>query len=356
MNDNLFFDFSKLKPNGYHYVAIGFSLPYSIHLPIGSYDIDVEINLQNQTGTLNVQIIIEDQWRNQEEAHQKFPFAEKNVSIERKRDRQATYRYTKVWVFIPTFSDDPDKPKDLNAIWKQVTRTRDWYRTISIRSINRFLEIYRYHSKEFHIKPLAGQELWFDFVFAFLFNHNTPQALSSNFTTKIIPISYWGDIYPQSSNVPDKVVSNIQAQLKSPHEVPLSEKLLLNAYDYFDQGEYRLAIIEAETAFEAAIHQHLRIYFRDNLDGLIENEKASHNFTNFIKRRFCRPAFGGKKFHDEIPEFEMWRSRVMNLRNDLVHAKIETVTKKEAQNAIQTIEDTLNFLISRPKTELPQSF
>lgn len=353
MNDNLFFDFSKLKPSGHHYVAIGFSLPYAIYLPTDSYDIDVEINLQNQTGTLNVQILIEDQWKNQKEGHQKFPFAEKNALIERKRDRHATYRYTKVWVFIPTFLDDPEKPKDLNAIWEQVTRTRDWYRNLSIKSVNRFLEVYRYHSKEFHVKPLTGQELWFDFVFAFLFNHNKPQTPKSNFTTKIMPFSYWGDIYPRSNDVSDKIVSNIQAQLRSPHEVPLSENLLLNAYDHFDQGDYRLAVIEAETAFEAAIHYHLRNYFRDNLDGLIEAEtKARGKFTNLIKSKFCRPAFGGKTFHEEITEFKIWRSTVMELRNNLVHAKIDTVTKQEAQDAIQTIEDTLNFLIERSKTEL----
>ncbi|MCC6606295.1 MAG: hypothetical protein IT327_24015 [Anaerolineae bacterium] len=354
MNDNLFFDFSKLKPNGYHYVAVGFSLPYSLHLPIDSYDIDVEVNLENQSVVLNLQILIENHWKNQKEGRQKFPFAEENSLIERKHDRQATYRYTKVWVLTPIFSEDPSKPKDLNSIWEQVTRTRDWYRNLSIKSVNRFLEIYRYHSKEFHIKPLAGQELWFDFYFAFLFNHNTPQASNSNFTTKIMPISYWGDIYPQLNNVPNIVISNIQTQLKSPQEVPLAESLLLNAYDYFDQGEYRLAVIEAETAFEAAIHQHLRIYFYDNLDSFSEAETNAKNFTNLIKSKFCRPAFGGKIFHDETAEFKTWRSKVMDLRNNLVHAKINTVTKKEAQDAIQTIDITLNHLIARPKTDLHQ--
>lgn len=351
MTDNLFIDFSRLKPNGYHYVAIGFALPYSLYLPVNSYDI--EINLENQSGVLNIQIIIEDQWKNQEEGHQKFPFAAKDTLIERKRDRQATYRYTRVWVCIPIFSDDPTKPKDLNSIWEQINRTRNWYRDLSIRSVNRFLEIYRYHSKEFHVRPLAGQELWFDFIFALMFNNNTPQSSNSNFTTKIMPISYWGDIYPRLNNVSDKIVSNIQAQLKSPDEVSLSENLLLNAYDYFDQGEYRLAIIEAETAFEAAIHQHLRIYFHDNLDGLTEVEtKVKHNFTNLIKSKFCRPAFGSKKFHDETTEYIAWRSKVMDLRNNLVHAKIDAVTKEEAEDAIQTIENTLNYLIERPKTEL----
>ncbi|VAW40326.1 hypothetical protein MNBD_CHLOROFLEXI01-3733 [hydrothermal vent metagenome] len=348
MNHDLFFDFSKLKPNGYHYVAIGFSLPYVLHLPIDCYDIDVEINLENQTGFLNIQIIIEDHWKNQEEGHQKFPFAEENILIEREHDRQAFYRYTKVWVFIPTFSNDPSKPKDLNSIWDQVTRTRDSYHALAIKSVNRFLEIYRFHSKEFHIKSLAGRELWFDFIFAFMFNENLPQSSNSNFTIKIVPINYWGDIYPQLSNVPDRIVSNIQKQLTSPQEVPLSENLLLNAYDHLDRGNFRLSILEAETAFEAAIYIHLQSFYSDEPDKLQKIDKIN-SFTSLLRSRVCRKALGEINF-EETTEYPDWESKVWKIRGALVHGKQLQVSEQEANEAVRIVEKILTYLLERPKT------
>lgn len=348
MESEIFFDYSKLKPEGCHYVAVGLSLPYTVHLPIDSYDVEIE----SQISSFKNQIIIENRWKNQQEARKKFPFAGEGILIEQDRDTQANYRYTWIWVFIPIATENLT---DLDKAWKQILPMKDRFCDLAISIVNRFLEVYRFNSKQYHIKFLTGREVQFDYILAFMLNENPPHSPTSNFTTKLVQITYWGDRYPQINPFPDKIVSNIRAQLKSLHKVPLSENLLLNAYNYFDQGEHRLAVIEAETAFEAAIYQHLRKYFRDNLDDLAKAEKkVNYNFTRLVKGEFCRPAFGDKQFDDEIIEFKLWRSKVMELRNNLVHAKIDTVTKEEAHDAIQTIEDTLNYLIARPKTELHQ--
>lgn len=350
MESEIFFDFSKLKPEGCHYVAVGLSLPYALHLPIDSYDVEIE----NQTTSLKNQIIIENRWKNQQEAREKFPFAGEGILIEQERDTQATYRYTWVWVFIPFAAENLT---DLDKAWNQVLRMKDWYCHLAIRIVNRFLEVYRFNSKQYHVKLLTGREVQFDYILAFMLNENPPSSPTSNFTTKLVQITYGGDLLPQINPLPNKIVSDIQTQLKSLQGVPLSENLLLNAYNYLNQGEYRLTVIEVETAFEAAIYQHLRKYFRNNLDSLIEAEtKAQNKFTNLIKSKFCRPAFGDKIFHEKTTEFKVWRSKVMELRNNLVHGKIDTVTKEEAKDAIQTIEDTLNYLIARPRTEVHQLF
>ncbi|MFO7679198.1 MAG: hypothetical protein R6X34_04035 [Chloroflexota bacterium] len=349
MNDDfVYFDISKLKPNGYHYVAIKFSLPYCLHLQNESYDVALDIELETQKGILETQILLEDRFRNQER-RKDFPFSDENTFIEKAKDTQGIFRYTSVQVFIPIGSNNPEKPTDFDSIWEHITQSKIWFRNQAIESVNRLLNTYRYYSKEFHIKPLAGRELWFDFIFALLYNENPPDAKTSDFTIKYMPIMYWHDIYPQIENVSESIVSKIRKHLISTQNISLGESLLLNAYAYHDQGDYRLAIIEVETAFEATIHQHLQEFFKEDQTTFNKIEEID-KFTNLVKCKLCRPAFKGKEFSENIPEFVLWRKNVMDLRNSIVHGDKITVSEKEAHEAINIIENTLAFLIQRPST------
>lgn len=283
MNDEqIFFDFSKLKPSGYHYVVIGLALPYALHIPKDSYDVEVEINLEYQTGLINIQIITEDRWRNQDQGHRKFPLVERETLIEQLQDTNALYRYTGVWVFIPVGSTNPDKPKDLDSIWNQVTRSKDWYRGLALKGVNRLLEVYRYHTQESHVTPLTGKSSQFDFIFALMYNEEQPQSCESRFMIKVVPHKYWGDLYPKLPDVTNEVVVKIRRALLTQSRVPLAEELILNSYKYLFQGEYRLAIIEIETAFEAAINRHLLLHFADEPESLAKIQKFK-NFTDLVE-------------------------------------------------------------------------
>lgn len=344
--DPVFFDFSKLRPSGFHYVAVDFSLPYSLHVSEGSYDVDVSVG-KNQ---LRVQLLLEDRWRNQNR-RTNFPLIE-SEKIERFTDVDGAYRYTTIKVFIPVRSERSGVPQDIETTWRKVSQDRYWYRDLAIQATNRLLELYRFCVKEPHVKALTGRELRFDFRFVLLFNQNHPDETSSNFTVKISPTNYWGDLYPPFQNVPSVVEEDLRNRLKSLFQVPLAETLILNAYEYIAQGNYRLAIIEAETAFEAAVHHYLQIFYIQDPKMLSEIERLSKDsFTNLVKSRKLRPAFDGKKFTDNVPEFESWRKKVMERRNQLVHGKNETVTKQEAIDAINTIEQVLSLLLARAITK-----
>ncbi|HUM69875.1 MAG TPA: hypothetical protein PLK31_13640 [Chloroflexota bacterium] len=347
MDENpIFFDFSKLKPSGFHYVAVDFSLPYSLHVSEDSYDVDVSVG-KNQ---LRVQLFLENRWRNQNRRTD-FPLVV-GERIERFADVDGAYRYTTIKVFIPVRSERSGVPQDIEATWKKVSQDRYWYRDLAIQATNRLLEIYRFCAKEPHIKALTGRELKFDFRFVLLFNQNHSDATSSNFTVKISPTTYWGDMYPSFQNVPNVVEEDLRNRLKSHFQVPLAENLILNAYEHIAQGNYRLAIIETETAFEAAVHEFLQSFYIQDPNMLSEIERLNRDgFTNVVKSRKLRPAFNGKKFTDNVPEFESWRKKVMELRNQLVHGKKEVVTKQEAIDAINTIEQVLSFLLARAITK-----
>lgn len=347
MDENpIFFDFSKLRPNGFHYVAADFSLPYSLHISEGSYDVDVSAG----ENTLTVQILLSNIWKNQNK-RTIFPFIE-DERIERFADIQGEYRYTDVKVFVPVSSNRPDAPQDIETTWRKVSQDRYWYLNLAIQAVNRLLEIYRFCIKEPHVRSLTGRDLKFDFKFVLLFNRNSPSEPSSDFVVKISPTVYWGDIHAPFENVSGVVEQDIRDKLTSPFKVPLSEELVLNAYEHIVQGNYRLAIIDVETAFETAVYQHLRDFYSHDQNMLSEIERiGKDSFTNLVQGRKFRPAFNGRIFTKNVPEFESWREKVMELRNKLVHGQKEDVSKQEAIDAVETIEQVLSFLLTRATTE-----
>lgn len=349
MNDNpIFFDFSKLKPNGYHYIIVKFALPYAIHLPIDSYDIVLPA-FENENKLINLQIIIEDAWRNQTETL--FPFKTDGIRLEKIKDSEGSLRYTNVLLCIPVDSEK-NRASGKDALWNQVAHTQKIYVDLAIRGANRFLDVYRYFAKEHHISTIAGRSTNFDFQFAFLYNENSPSDERSNFSLTLMPVFYWGNIYSKFPDVHEDAVLSIRDFLKSQDEIPMAENLILNTYEYFDQGNYRLAIVEIETAFEAYIQSHLRTYFKNDSNMLAEIDRLGKgSITNLVKSKKMRPAFNGKPFHESTAEFIAWREKVADQRNLLVHGIESNVTKLEAIDAIRTIEETLEFLTERPKTD-----
>lgn len=346
-----FFDYSKLKPYGNHYVVIKFSLPYAIHLPIDSYDLSMPVVNRGKETKINVQVIIEDAWKNQEK--QNYPFKEEGAFVEKVGDTEGDFRYTKALICIPIGSSDKNKPSDMESIWHQIVRTQMYYLDLGIESINRFLDVYRFYTKEYHITSIAGRRRRFDFVFALLYNENSPTDARSNFRVTLMPVNYWGDIYSKLPDVPEDVVSSIRTLLNSQNEIPLAENLILNTYSYLDQGNYRLAIIEAETAFESAIHRHLQNYFgKDSkMFSDIKQLNKKYGFDNLIRSQKIRPAFNGKRFIQGDSEYDDWKQKVAKQRNSLVHGSKPSATKQEGVDAVSAIEEALSFLINRPMTE-----
>jgi len=190
---------------------------------------------------------------------------------------------------------------------------------------------------------------------ALVFIDYDPTASTSKATTTHLQFYDDRDIVAEILPVPVEVQDDIGARLASEFEVPLSEELLLNAYDLIDQGNYRLAVIEAETAFEAALWAYLRDYYRrigesdDVIDAKFKRWRRS--FTGMIKKQFkdaldstCKRFCPGETYYDT------WDEKVWNLRGALVHGSSRDASLEEATEALQTIENTLEYLIDRPRT------
>jgi len=160
------FDLTKLKADGSHFIAIGFSLPFCIHLPNDNYP----INIFDGSNRITIQIVIEHRQRNLSKKGLLFGSEE----VERFADRRGTFCFTQVICYIPIRGKDQVTNQDFEAMSKIADSHRDWSRSIAIKAINRFIELYRFFTGECHIRPLAGHDVWFDFSSTFMFNELSP--------------------------------------------------------------------------------------------------------------------------------------------------------------------------------------
>lgn len=332
-----------LKADGSHYVAIGFSAPFCLHLPDGNYE--VIVSTENQD--IVVQIVLERRNRNLSKGGLLPGIQE----IEKFADRHGIYCFTSAIVYIPVRGHSPQFHEQINEMSRIVEAKHSWFNQLSVEAFNRLVEVYRFYTGECHINPLHGRDVWMDYSFAFFFNELPPDEGKSKFTAHVTPVYSLHSIIPSAPDVPKAVVQDIQSKLRIEFQTNLADELLLNAHDFIDQGNFRLAIIEAETAFEAEILRFLHLQYQGRQSDIDKIERIN-SFTTLLKNDLFKNAIAkrSKKFEKNEKRYEKWNEQVWKIRGKLVHGNISNVTREEAVNALQTVEETLEYLVDRPQT------
>jgi hypothetical protein len=304
-------------------------------VPNGNYKVETI----DQGNSVTIQIVLEKK-RRQLSRGSMLPGTKE---AEKFADRKGAFCYTVVLVYIPIRGVSLEEHCDYDLMIEIVGTKYYWGREIAIKAINRFISIYRYCTGECHIQPLTGHDVWFDFSATFLFNENPPTANKSKFKGAVTPHFNIQDVIPSVPDIPEIALQEIRNRLKTSDKIPLSDELMLNAYDLLDQGNYRLAIIESETAFEAFILAFLRQDYQDQPDILVEIETIK-SFGQLLNCQAFKQAISrrGKSFGKEERYRQEWYKNVWSLRGGLVHGRIDDVSYKEASDAIETIEKTLD--------------
>jgi hypothetical protein len=322
-----------------HFVVIGFSLPFCVHLSDDNYRVLAKWNGSEYKS----QIVLSNRYRRES----KGGILPGVTNTEKFADRRGSYRFSLVKVYIPIDKDIIEKHPDANGIWNNVERNREEYQNKAVAAINRFITVYRYISKECHVRQLAGHDVWFDYSFALI-------CVTNPSDSSFMPVSDIHDVVPAIPNLPSSIQKAIRklALSTTEVEVPLAEELLLNAYDYLDQGNYRSAVIDAETAFEAAVYKFLRDFYKNDADTLIWLSDTKQGFSNLINSRKFKNAIAtkAKSFGKEDSERANWDENVWQLRGALVHGRKEHVDFAEASVALDVVEKTLAYLFDRQET------
>ena len=308
-------------------VAVWYVLPFCLYLPFDHY----EVRIARLNSGRPALIQVGKKTRRREARFAMLPPGQGEMW----RDRRGTFRYSSAVVYMP-YSDvaEPDLEKMLDFM---PSRT---YLTYALEYVNRLLRVYRLVTGDYYIPTLAMEDV----------GHYFGLGIAD---TKSEPVrAVWtpmGRGEPEVNLLPDKSpdqVCAIRDVLRTEARIPEEEELLMGARDLLDTGSPRLAVVEAQTAFEVVVTRLVAEHYRD--EGLSKEQiekKLECGFKNLLTHhlspkviRFCK----GMPVHDEY-----W-SRTYVPRCEVVHGDQLDISEEDAEQAIRSVEFALEYLSARP--------
>ncbi len=133
-------------------------------------------------------------------------------------------------------------------------------------------------------------------------------------------------------------------------ELPVPRTLYLNARREELLENYRLAVVEAETAFETLVDQTVAGYYKKQ--GLSDTEvarKLRTSFANLIRDHI--PRCCGEQF-EGTTEHAAWQSDLYRLRNSVVHDGA-SVDADQVGRALDAAEKAIGWIEERAPTVEP---
>jgi hypothetical protein len=218
----------------------------------------------------------------------------------------------------------------------------NWCTQSFIKSVNRFIEIYRTSGIKDKIPTtLDTYDLSFNWWHTLLLDNKLVERVRLGL-----------DAYPVIRNPPlkiDKRVQNEIAQKLKTDYVPPSWLLTIeNAFGFHRRGKYRMAIVEMYTGFEIFVMEYLRIKFekkkydKNLIDYLMNRNELNHMLNHGL--RLCV----GTSFPEiDIKLWSLWdnqKNGVRQLRHDIIHNGQLVVTKDESENALNVINQMIQIL------------
>ena len=327
-------DITRLKTDGSHYVAISFNLPYHLELPEDNYEVKVKLSDKE----IIVQVILE---------HHKEQIDE---MLKKPVDKYSDRFYSTVSAYVPLRFNDMSFHSNFRKVESVVFDKHEEFRKIGIHSVNRLILIYRHFTGDFHIRSITSLN---DFSLAILFNENSPQNPTSHLKAYGKKYYTTESILRYTTDLPTLMIEKLKKKLLNITTVSLVNELLLNAYSFLDEGNFRLAIIEAETAFEVAIGHFLLDHYKGDTDKIQWLERQN-SFTNLLNSNEAEVAFSShsKSFKKNNQLYALWEKNVWKVRGSIVHGKTIDVPYPIAAKALKTIEEVLENLLERPRTKL----
>lgn len=237
-------------------------------------------------------------------------------------DRLGRVAYTHVEIYFPMYVEND--LTDREELW-------NWVHAI----INRLLSVYRYSMEEFYIDTVPRNELNIRAITT-INEHGKLSDRETLIGFQAASSSRWLKS-ARTRPIPDEA----RRILRDGTELPISKMLFLNAKREHLLENYRIAVVEAETAFEALIDQVIAQYYRGQ--GLstaeIEN-KLRARLTNLIAHhipRCCGAAF------ESTSEHTAWQTDLYELRNSVVHDGA-SVSAEQASQALDAAERAMGWI------------
>jgi hypothetical protein len=208
--------------------------------------------------------------------------------------------------------------------------------SLSVEIINRILDICRAVLRE-HYPRLARSDITSYEMFYVDLQNQTRSSGFGMFSDNIL--SSGGAEMPNSEQL-----SQIKTYLERGIKFHPYYELLLNAYDKYYYGDYKIAVVEANSAFEVFIDYFLNLKYTD----LGKSESQIINilqtgFKNLLKIHI--KVVTGFDF-ETSPYYGKWENLSYKLRNDIVHEGKNT-SAEASRLALETISEIIEFIRSK---------
>lgn len=333
-------------------VKVSFDLPFCLYVKDDSY----EVQMYSYTATVST--------KRKKQEHIDPRVGIEEATTELVRDRYGRLRYTSVDITLPG-----------QAILERETRRRikegeiqtespiikislDANELISEYSeaaleegmavANYFIKVYREVTHDFHIKSFPRDEVyratinWFD---------------GSEFLGGVEHGSFGKGMTLEPVGLLPETDQKFRQRLKVYSLTPLYTEVAMNARDYLDLGNYRMAVIESRTCVEVVIDQLLQAHFTERgtsvekvkrllnvrrkdiqtIEDALEKAWINNKLTKGLKHVL------GKGLDEDFVLWEKWLKAKSN-RERAVHRAVD-VSEADAKDAIETLSQIFDFII-----------
>jgi len=311
-------------------VAVWYVLPFSLYLPYGHYEVTVSQVNDGRPALIQ----LDKRTRRPEIAFGMVPPGKG----EKWRDAGGKFRYSTAIVWMP-YTDEITF--DLRH-WVDFAH-REQYALYALQYLNRLVRVYRFVTADYYIPRLSMEDV--DSYFGV--------GLADTASTR--PKMEWlpmGRGEPNVNLLPDKPPSQlreIRKMLLSEAPIPDEEELLMSARALLDSGSPRLAVLDAQTAFEVIVKRLVATHYRglgstnEEIQDILEC-----GFSNLLDHHLSPKL---ERFDKGMPVRDDYWAKAYIPRCDLVHGEKTDITHEEAEQAIRSVEEALEYLTGRPRAK-----
>lgn len=330
---------------------VSFSLPFCLYIEDDSYEVQMPSYVAMVSTKRKKQEHIDPRWGIEE------------ATTELVRDRYGRIRYTSVEITLSGQALIEQETKrriregEIQAEGPTIEVTLDTNELISEYSqaaleegmavANYFISVYREVTHDFYIKTFSKDAIYRATINWFYENEFLGGTEHGHFGKGMTlePIG----LLPATN-------LQFRQRLKVYSLTPLYAELAMNARDYLDLENYRMAVIESRTCIEVVIDQLLQAHFieqgtsveivkrllnvrrRDvqTIEDALEKAWINNKLTKGLKHVL------GKSLDEDVELWEKWQ-RAKSNRERAVHKAVD-VTQADAKDAVDTLSQIFDFI------------
>jgi len=299
--------------------VVELDIPYYLHINDDEYEFERQ--------GVKYKVEIEKRKRNKS-------FFNGTAFIEYMYDDKGNIWYTHVKITYPGIL----REKCVKSYWlDEPPRSSIKQRTLEI--LNDFLEIYRYLTREFHIRRLRYQDVINWKLYRIVNSQKIPvrEAIFDRGLKGVKIVIGQGD-YTQNTN-------KLKNLLQWSKQIPPHEKLLLDAENALLNEEYRISVILSEMALENYVNNLLMEKLGIQKYRKIERDSIRKKLCKYLKDVL---GYSLKDLSYDL--WKVWDDEIRDIRNRVVHRGYET-SSAEAVKALNIIKKIIEIIKSTETTK-----